>query len=53
MSSGCEIVRYRANMETVFSVTYYENVLELKNDSNGVKKKLTLNSLLRYSKFDP
>jgi hypothetical protein len=53
MSSWSEIVRYRANMEAVFSLTYDKNVLGQENYLNAVKKESTPNSLLRYSNFCP
>jgi hypothetical protein len=38
MSTRDEIVRYRANLEAVFSLTYDESVLGQENYLNGVKK---------------
>jgi hypothetical protein len=38
MSTWCEIVRYRANMEAVFSLSYDKNLFGKENDVNGVKK---------------
>jgi hypothetical protein len=40
MSNGCEIVRYRANMEAVFSVTYYQNVLGLEKRLKRSEKEI-------------
>jgi|AmaraimetP72IA01_FD_contig_51_4586381_length_678_multi_7_in_0_out_0_2 hypothetical protein len=37
MSTWCEIVRYRANMQAVFTLIYDKNVLGPRNYLNGVK----------------
>jgi hypothetical protein len=39
MSTGCEIVRYRANSEAVFSLTKDQNVLLLEKRLDGVNQR--------------
>jgi hypothetical protein len=53
MSSWSEIVRYRANMEAGFSLTYDKNVLGQESYLKRSEKESTPNSLLRYSNFAP
>jgi hypothetical protein len=54
MSSGCEIVRYRANMEAVFSVTYYQNELGLEKRLKRSEKEINPKThCCGISKFDP
>jgi hypothetical protein len=53
MSTWCEIVRYRANMKAVFSLTYDQNILPPGKQLDGVMRKQInpKNSLLRHSNF--
>jgi hypothetical protein len=41
MSGRCEIVRYRANSEAVFSLTYDQNVLLTEIQLDGVDHRRT------------
>jgi hypothetical protein len=51
MSTRCEIVRYRANMKVVCSLTFDKSVLSPERQLDGVRKIKLKNSLLRHSKF--